>query len=269
MPDQSGVEAALAGLIAASLYPAGPGDVSAVEAVCRVFPGWPVASSVEADVVRGIVQVGVVAQPETLRDTTRFLPNAEVVLAEPSSVAVQVLGDQVLLDGLAMPGQLVGLRVDGRAYVVRVQRGQDLNDVAVALAGLIEVDRPCLRAGSGLSMPGGRGLVARSVADTAVGTELRRQTMGFRVMVWAPSAAVRDSVCSVVDAGLATLAFVDVDGWACRVRVAAGTVQDRGSAAGIWRRDLGVLVEFPTVLQSTVPAMLFGIDVVGAHATIV
>ncbi len=269
MPDQSAVEAALAEVISGSLYPDGPGAPSEVGAVCRIFPGWPVAAAVESDVLRGIVQVGVVALPGTVRDTTRFLPIDDVVVAAPASVLVQVLDERVLLDGVATPGQLVGVRVDGRAYVVRVVAGQDLNDVAVALAGLIGVDRPCLRLGAGISVPGGRGLVARSVADTAVGTELRRQIMGFRVMVWAPAPGVRDRVCSVADAALASHAFVDVEGWACRVLVAAGAVQDKGAAAGIWRRDLGVLVEFPTVSEALVPAMLFGVDVIGVTATIV
>ena len=269
MPDQSGVETALAGVVSAALYPDGPGAASMVGAVCRVFPGWPVAGAVEADVLRGVVQVGVVALPGTVRDTTRFLQEPDVVLAAPSSVVVQVFGERVLLDGVAAPGQLVGIRVDGRAYVVRVVAGQDLNGVAVALAGLIGVDRPCLRLGTGLSVPGGVGLVARSVADTAIGTEYRRQTMGFRVMVWAPSAAVRDRVCAVADGGLAAHAFVDVEGWACRVQVAAGSVHDKGAAAGIWRRDIGVLAEFPTVNEAMVPAMLFGVDVVGATKTLV
>ena len=269
MPDQSGVEAALAAAVSADLYPDGVDAESAVGAVCRVFAGWPAAAAVEADVLRGVVQVGVVGLPGTVRETTRFLPVEGVVVAAPSAVMVQVFGERVVLDGLAVPGQLVGVRVDGRAYVWRVERGEDLNDVAVGLAGLIGADRPCLRSGTTLAVPGGREVAARSVVDTAVGTELRRQTMGFRVMVWAPSAAVRDRVCSVVDAGLAGRAFVDVDGWACWVRGAAGAVQDKGAAAGLWRRDLGVLVEFPTVRAAMVPAMLFGIDVVGSRVLVV
>ena len=269
MPDQAGVEAALAAAVSEELYPDGLGADSVVGAVCRVFPGWPVAAAVEGDALRGVVQVGVVGQPETVKDTTRFLPVDGVVVAAASAVSVRVDGGMVVLNGVAAPGQLVGVRVDGRPYVWRVQAGEDLNDVAVGLAGLVGADRACLRAGTTLSMPGGRDVVARSVVDTAVGTELRRQTMVFRVMVWAPAAGLRDRVSAVVEAGLAERRFLDVGGWACWVRGAPGVTSDKAAAAGLWRRDLGVVVEFPTVREAMVPAMLFGVDVVGARVSVV
>ena len=53
MPDQAGVEAALAAAVSEELYPDGLGADSVVGAVCRVFPGWPVAAAVENDALRG------------------------------------------------------------------------------------------------------------------------------------------------------------------------------------------------------------------------
>jgi hypothetical protein len=109
-----------------------------------------------------------------------------------------------------------------------------------------------------ISLPGGRGIVARVVADGQGGRELRRQETGFRVTLWCPDPAMRDRVAGIVDLAFARLTFMDVGGWSCRVRLAGGSSTDEGGAGGAWRRDLSYSVEYPTVSDESLPAMLFG-----------
>ena len=54
MPDQADVEQALANWVAGALYPEGVGGASAVETVCRVYRGLPIAAGLEADLMAGI-----------------------------------------------------------------------------------------------------------------------------------------------------------------------------------------------------------------------
>lgn len=260
MPDQSDVEAALAGFLAGTLYPNGAALVSVVGPVCRVFPGWPVAAALEADLALGVVQISVVAMPGHVRDTTRYPLEMVVVLAPVATLSVSISGETVAFCGVAALGQVAGVLVDGRAYAYRVQAGDDAGSVASALAALVRVDRPVALTGSSVGFVGARGLVGRVVMDGAGGAELRRQVMAFRVSVWAPMVGIRDQVASVLDGALAGVTFLDVGGWGCRVRAGIGAVSDQGAVAGVWRRDLGVSVEFPTAVVEALPAMLFGVD---------
>ncbi len=267
MPDQSDVEAALAGFLAGVLYPEGAAQATVMGPVCRVFPGWPVAAALEADLAQGVVQVSVVAMPEHRRDTTRYPVETVVTRAPVATLVARVAGDGVVFSGVAAPGQVAGVRVDGRPYSYRIQAGDDAGAVAAALAALVRVDRPAALVGVAIGLPGGVGVVARVVTDGSGGAEVRRQVVAFRVSVWAPSVSVRDQVAAALDVALASVTFLDVDGWGCRVRGGAGAATDQGGAAGIWRRDVGVSVEFPTASTGALPAMLFGVDGVNGVLT--
>ncbi len=259
MPDLSDVEGALAALVSGALYPLGVEAASSVGADCRVFRGWPVAAALETDVAAGVTQIAVQALPGTVRDRTRYQADEQVIQVGSPTLNVESGADWVSFGGVAGLGQVAGLRVDGQAYAYRVREDDTVGVVAAALAALVRVDRPALLAGSVVTLPGGRGVVGRVAADGSAGRELRRQVMAFRVSVWAPGWEVRDRVSGCIDRALAAVGFLDVGGWGCSVRSAAGASSDEGSSAGIWRRDLGVLVEFPTVAEGDAPTMLFGV----------
>jgi hypothetical protein len=76
--------------------------------------------------------------------------------------------------------------------------------------------------------------------------------------LWCPSPDVRDQVAAFIDLWVAGSAFLDVAGWGCRIRAAGGAMHDEASAVRAWRRNLVYRVEFPTVLASSLPSMLFG-----------
>ena len=264
MPDQSDVEVSLAGFLADTLYPYGVGQPSILGTVFRVFPGWPVAAALEADLAQGVAQISVLAMPGHVRDTTRY--SSDMIsydLIHPTLMA-SVIERVVTISGLAGLGQVAGVLVDGRSYAYRLRPGDDAGAVAAALAELVRADRPAVLQGTSIVLAGGGAIAARVVADGSGLAELRRQVMAFRVSIWAPAVSVRDEVAAVLDSALAASTFLDVTGWACRVRPGVGAVSDQGSAAGIWRRDLGVSVEFPTAVTTPLPAMMFGVDVVNS-----
>jgi hypothetical protein len=156
-------------------------------------------------------------------------------------------------------GQVAGVRVDGRSYVYRSQAGDSAGLVAAALAALIRADRPAAASGSEVYLVNAVGLLVRVVVDGQGGRELRRQVAGFRLTFWCPNPGLRDVAVGVVDTAMADLVFIDVGGWACRLRASGDNSSDAEAAAGIWRRDLTYSVEYPTVVNESLPAMLFGI----------
>lgn len=257
MPDQADVEVGLAAFLAGALYPKGVGAASAVGTVCRVYRGAPVVGALGEDLVAGIAHVTVAPVAGSVKATTRFSPEWQGSVGVcPLVVAVE--GVTAIFSGAAAPGMVAGVIVDEKAHVWRVTDAVTPAVVAAVIADLVRVDRPAVLSGDGVTFPGAFRVVARAVSDGSGGEELRRQEGRFRVTVWCPSPEVRDVVGAFVDLALAGLVFLDVGGWGCRVLSAGETSHDEGAAVRAWRRELYYTVEWPTVLYSDLPSMLFG-----------
>lgn len=258
MPDQADVEQALALLGAEVLA----GDPAAV----RVYRGWPRAASLEADLQAGRAHLSVTPGGAG-RDVSRYPVVWQGMVPAPG-LWVTVDGEMVTFGGRAGAGQVAGVRVDGAAYACRVRDGDTPGAVAAVLAGLVRADRPALLQGATVLLPGGRDVLARVVADGAGGTELRRQVQPMRMTLWCPAPDVRDRLAALLDLAVAGTPVLDVGGWACRVRAAGGATTDDGAAAGVWRRDLVYQVEYPTVSDEALPAMLWGVVTAGGRAAV-
>lgn len=249
MPDQADIEQALAALGAAALA-GDPADV-------RVYRGWPRAASLEADLQAGRAHLSVTPGGAG-RDASRYPAEWQGAVPVPT-LQVAVDGETVTFGGLAGVGQVAGVRVDGVAYACRLRDGDTPGVVAAVLAALVRADRPALVQGAAVVLPDGRDVLARVVADGSGGTELRRQVQPMRMTLWCPAPDVRDRLAGRLDVAVAAVPVLDVGGWACRVRDAGGTTTDEGAAAGVWRRDLVYRVEYPTVAEEALPAMLWGV----------
>lgn len=258
MPDQADIEQALVALGAEALR-GDPADV-------RVYRGWPRAASLEADLRAGRAHLSV-TPGGTGRDATRYPMEWQGSVAAPT-LTVAADAETVTFAGLARPGQVAGLRVDGVAYAYRLRDGDTPGAVAAELAGLVRADRPAELHGTAVLLPGGREVLARVVADGAGGTELRRRRQPMRMTLWCPAPDVRDRLASLLDVAVARAPVLNVEGWACRVQGAGGATTDDGAAAGIWRRDLIYAVEYPTVLAEALPAMLWGTVSVGDRVAV-
>jgi hypothetical protein len=257
MPDQGDVEAALAGFISAALYPDGPADVSAVGTVCRVYRGFPVVGALEADLVAGIAHLTVQPVSGSMKTTTRY--GSEWIGAAPVCPLLTDTEDvSVQFSGTVGPGIVAGVLVDGRAYAWRATDISTPAVVAAVLAEMVQADRPAVLSGATITFPDARRVLARAVSDGVGGEELRRQEMRFRVSLWCPSPDVRDQVAAFVDLALSGVVFLDVGGWGCRLLSAGGSTADEGAAVRAWRRDLEYMIEYPTILESSLPAFLFG-----------
>ncbi len=258
MPDRADVEQALAGLVAGALYPNGTDADSAVGDPCRIYRGWPVTNVLSSELAQGVVHVTVQPVSGTMRDRTRYL--TEWQGSVPAAHAHgSVDGEYVRFSGSGGAGQVAGIRVDGLAYAYRLRDGDAPSLVAAALGGA----DPGKPAGTGERQE--RVPAERERADRAGGrgwqggSELRRQEAGFRVTFWCPDPDTRDQVAALVDLAMAGSTFMDVGGWACRVQAFGGSSTDENSAGGVWRRDLLYSIEYPTVANETLPAMLFGV----------
>lgn len=258
MADQSDVEAALAALAVAVLYPDGADRKSLPGAVCRVYRGWPNAAALDADLAAGVVNISVFSDPADQRTTTRWLVE-EAIVAKPATLLVVNDANGVAFSGIAAAGQLAGVLADNVAVVHRTVAGDTPGRVAAVLAVALRESRTTVLSGASLAVPGAMRLVGRVFADQVVTRETRRQRMGFVMTCWCPDPATRDAVASALDAALSASDFLPLpDGTVGRLRFRGSVVRDRNQDAALYRRDLRYEVDFATTFSVATPSMMFG-----------
>ena len=258
MADLSDVETAITGLVSAALYPDGPTQPGAVNALCRTYRGWPNSASLNADLAAGVVNVTVFPDAHHGRITTRYPTIWQGSPAQPT-VTVSVNGPSATIGGSADIGQLVGLLVDGTGYVYRTQPGDTPALVAANLAAAIRINRIASMSDTTLTIPGAYSVVGRAVSDVASTQEVRRQERNIQVICWCPTPDLRDLVASAIDSSLARQTFIPLsDGTEGRLFYSSTSVYDQSQNSLLYRRDLIYMVEYATIISTSQPAMLFG-----------
>jgi hypothetical protein len=258
MADQSDVEIALVNVVAAALYPNSTDQASVPGPECRIYRGWPNSASLDADLAAGKINVTVFPGGGESRSTTRY---AEHWMGDPPRPTLTAIvdGTTVTFGGTADVGQIAGILVSGVGYAYRTKAGDTPQLVAANLA-MMARDKSIVRlSGATLTIAGASDLLVRVVADAEVLQEVRRQEQGFRITCWCPTPAMRDATATAVDQAMSGQHFLALaDGTSGRLTYTGTTVFDQSQNARLYRRDLNYNVEYPTILSSANPAMLFG-----------
>jgi hypothetical protein len=257
MADVSDVEVALVNAAIAIAYPNGAASASAFGAPVRVYRGMP-PSAPPAAAGCGSVDVSIYPDPDRSRDTTRW--GVQVFdITRPPGVTVSTEANSATFAGAALAGDLAGILAGGSAYVYAAQAGDDAGLVAAVLADAIRATTICWLAGSTLSIPAYQSIVARTAAPANCLEEWARQEQDIRLIVRATTPQLRDSACSMLGAGLATITFLTLaDGTGGRLRYRATSSSDEDQASSVYRRVLTYTVEYGTTVIRQQPSMLFG-----------
>lgn len=265
MADTSDVEVQLVNAVSSALYPNGTNAASVPGTECRIYRGWPTSAALDADLAAGRINVTIFPVGPG-RTTTRYSEQWSGTPVQPSLIATAA-GPSVTFAGTANPGQIAGILVNGQGYAYRIQPGDTPELVAANLAGLARSNCIVGLAGSTLTFAGTNDPQARVVADAPVQREMRRQVMDFRVTCWCPTPATRDAAAAAIDGTLSSTRFITLaDGTSGRLVYAGTTLFDQSQNARLYRRDLSYSVEYPTILSSLLPSMLFGDLVLNASA---
>lgn len=273
MADISDVMAGLVTTVAGILFPGTsytPGALATSAGVSvKVYRGWPTSERFDEDIAAGRAHVSVFADGGSARDTTRYMPQSRLVSERAPTITATVSGSVVTIGGTITVGDVIGItageRHAGTFYGYAVQAGETIASIAAMFADVIP--GASAAAGSGgawvLTIAAPR-VAARTTGPITSATEVRRQSQGVRVTVWAPTPAIRDALGAAIDAGIAGLR--NAAGNLTRA-IAAGSdsamIAYRGSTDidmtardRVWRRDLLYTAEYPTSLIETTVRML-------------
>ncbi len=269
MADQSDVETALITAVATALYPQGSAGGSAIGTTCRIYRGWPNAVALDADLAAGVVNVTVFPDAARQRNTTRWPDEWVAQAAVTPSLDILVSGTTATVFGTGGAGMLAGLQVDTMSVVYRTASGDTPELVAASLAAKLRaLGRVALASGATVTVPGVGYLLGRVVADQPAMRESKRQNQGFRISLWCPGPASRDSAGAVVDATLAAITFLPLpDGTAGNLRYVNSVLFDQSLDARLYRRDLIYSVDYPTTIIEALPSMIFGVTNLAANGS--
>lgn len=258
MADIADVEQAVANAITSILYPAGSSQSSIVGALCRVYRGWPNASTLNTDLSAGAVNVTVVTDNEPGRTTTRYLPEWKAIAAQPGVIA-NATATTITISGSPVAGDVVGALIDGVAYAYRVEEGDTPGLIAANLNQSIQIHRISNVHGTVITVAGATTITVRVVCDNPTTFESRRQEKDLRIICWCPTPPVRDTVAGAIDSAIDRMSFLSLaDSTTARVIYRNTASYDQAQNALLYRRDLVYLIEYPTVTVVHQPSMLFG-----------
>lgn len=266
MADLCDVSNMLVAQAAQALYPNGTGQPSTAGVPIRIYAGWPIPASLDADMAAGTCHLTVFPEPHVTRDTTRFFSTWQATSVAAPTLTVTVSGVTLTVGGTVTTPQYVGLVINGLTYAYALQSNDTLISIATALATLISANMPATSSGAVVTIPAARAISGRIGATATMAKEVRRQSHRYCVTAWAPTPALRSAIAGVVDAYLTDPPFRALpDASAAWLNYASTADIDTGERENVYRRDLRWFVEYPTLLSDTTWQVTLPVTTVGPH----
>lgn len=259
MADISEVLVVLAAQAAAAVYPNGTGQPSAANCDIRVYPGWPNAQALDADLLAGTVNISVFPTTQE-KNVTRYMRRWQPVTRNAPTLTLTLASTHVTVGG-SIPSpffpQNLAILIGTAGYTYPVQQTDTLAAIATGLAFQIP---GASSSGAVITLPPGPTPVLRVGSTGTAIQEIRRQKRVMQITIWAPTPALRDTVAKAVDVVLADLEFLTMpDGTGGRLIYDSSPMSDALEKAKTYRRDLRYSVEFATTKQMTTAEVVVGV----------
>lgn len=255
MADKSEIENALVTLIAGILYPNGSSNPTIVTGYpSRIYRGSPNSAQLDIDLLNNVSHVTVIEQPGFTRVEQGYL-DPPTDTQGITTLTISGTGPTVTLGGTPGAGQLVGVAINNVAYAYALTGADTLATAATSLAALVA---GAVAVGPVITFATNAPVLARTTATGTSQSRPRWQAQGFRVTVWAPSPAARDTIVSYLDAHIAATYFINLpDGQGARLEYRNTFSDDVPQKELLWKRDLYYTVTYATSLTVSAAQMLF------------
>jgi len=261
MADVTEVMTALSLQVEKIVYPNGKSNPSITGNDVRIYPGWPLPASLDADLPQGISHVSIFTGG-SVRNTTRFQPKQKVMSIVTPTLTLSVSGSNVTVGG-AMPSPFsahnLALLVNNAPYIYAVQSGDTMTSIATAIAALLNAQFPgTSSSGPVITLPAGlTPIVARVGTAGTVTTEWERNEEMFRISVWTSDFNVRATIGAAIRSAFAQIHDMTmVDGYGANILFKDSRLIDEVQKERIYRRDLLYQVEYATTSTQQVATVV-------------
>lgn len=256
MIDLIDVQNALVTAIVNAVYPTGTANPSVTGNPVRIFAGWPEPEALARDLRGATANVSVYPLPME-RNTTTGAPEWITAATNAPTLTVSVAGQSVTIGGTVSVPQNVMIAVNGKPYSYGVQAADTTASIASSLAALISADIAATASGSTVTIATAIRIKAAIGVQGIAVRELRRQAKHFQICIWAAKPDVRDTLAANIDIALAKIPRLALQyGFAAHLTYRGSRQFDDQQNAGIYRRDLMIEADFPTIETETETAIL-------------
>lgn len=251
MADPSEILNVITAQVAAIVYPSGTASDSISGTVVNVYAGWPVHTTLDADILAGTSHISVFPMDGEQKVPTALGRPYRLVLDGAATIVAAISGTSVTFSGSVSTPQNVYFLVDGVGYHYSVQSGDTLTSIATAMATLIP---NATSLDAVITLDQAISITARVGGVGSEARELRRQTKEFRVTVWAPSTALRDTLGSALDSALSVDSSLLLSDNLPAFMVYAHSTYSQNTQ--IFRRDIVFSVNYATSQTVSAPQVV-------------
>lgn len=253
MADIADVMSSFVAAMAQVIYPNGTSQPSITGIPTIVYAGWPQNSQLDADLAAlkiGAGRVHVTVYPSGAeKNITKYSNDWQPLTSPVTTLTLTQVGQVVTVGGTVSTPQNVALLVNGLPYTYAVQGGDTLTGIATALAVQIP---GATSSGAAITVPATARIQAARVGGVGMMfREIRRQTRGMQITIWADTPAHREATAQAIDVALGATEFITMtDQSASRIIYQSSRLDDATQRANLYRRDLMYSVEYATTQTS-------------------
>ena len=250
MADISDVTALLAQMAATACFPNGASSPSVTGNMndIRIFEGWPLQKTLDADMANGVSNVSIFPTPGSSAAVFQVLDEFYVISPPTYGLAASISGDTVTLSGTPGTGEYASIVADGLYCYSRV--GASANAILTAIAADAAANYSGVSvSGNSITFPTSR-LVCHLGAPGTMGKVTHRQKDSVIISIWAPTNALRNTIAMAVDVAFKAVNHLTFPDTSQGVLAYSNHRQmDTLESANIYRRDLIYTVEYATLLK--------------------
>jgi len=250
MCDINDVENALAILVQIAVYPNGISQPSINNSAIRIYPGWPIPSSLDNDLTNQVTNVSIF--PSNLsRSTTRFGIEWQTVSINSPTITLTISGDkkQISVGGTISTPQTCMIIVNNRGYNYAVQSTDTLNTIAANFSKRIP-NTYCI--GNVIYFLVPAALIARVSVSGVSAQEVGREERIMILTVWASSPLIRSQIGQAIASYFSDTFRIGMpDGFVAQLKFRGELEEDILEKVKCYRRDLHFLVEYSITNSET------------------
>ncbi len=242
MADIYDVQVVLSQLAQQAIYPNGTSMASVGNCDVRIYPGWPIPASLDADLTAQKVNVSIFPS-NIARATTRFATDWDTVNINSPTLTLTINGNQVTVGGTVSIPQACMVFSKNISYSYGVQSGDTLNTIASQLADLI----PNATALNNVITIGDNpyGIIGRVIVTGSSLRELSREARMMIVTVWAPTPQLRSVIGNAISVLFsATYRPALPDGSSGQLKYSGSREEDILEKVKCYRRDIHFIFEY-------------------------
>jgi hypothetical protein len=257
MSDIFDVQTALATLAQQAIYPNGLSNPSVANCNVKIFPGWPIPNSLDADLTAQNAQVSIYST-EIARATTRFDTKWQTTVFNTPTITLSINQTTITINGTISTPQTCVIVTNGmNVYAYSIQSNDTLNSIASNIATIIP---HAIAAGNTLTISYIKKLSA-TVSTTGISArEVAREKRLFKVTAWCPNPIARMQIGeSIAETYGSTYRLGMPDGYYGNLSYASSHEIDELERVKCYRRDIDCFFEYALTQTETNYSVAFNI----------